>query len=44
MTDRIISIRLPGFRYDRVGPVAIMVVLGFIKARWLDRHFALGLA
>lgn len=44
MTERIVTIRLPGFRYERVGAAAVMTVLGLLKVRWLGPHLSVRLS
>jgi len=44
MTDRIVTVRLPGFRYERVGNVAVMTVLWLLKVRWIGPHLSVRLS
>lgn len=43
MSNRIITVRLPGFRYERVGNVAAMTVLWLLKVRWIGPHLSVRL-
>lgn len=43
MSDRIVTVRLPGFRYERVGSVAVMTVLWLLKVRWIGPHLSVRL-
>lgn len=36
MTMKRVSVRLPGYRYTRVGPVGICTVLWMLHIRWVD--------
>ena len=44
MTDRVVTVRLPGFSYERVGSVAIMTVLWLLKVRWVGPHISVRLS
>lgn len=44
MSDRIVTVRLPGLRYERIGNVAVMTVLWMLKVRWIGPHLSVRLS